>query len=404
MPTYIYKARDAAGKAVRDTMDAATKEELIDKLKKMGCMVTQVAESQPDIDMRSFFDKFKPVRAEDMIMFYVQLSNMISAGISILASLDALGAQIANKKLKECIGSVLRSVESGDSFSHALARYPRMFPKLFVNMTKAGEASGKLDTILVRYANYFEKQEDLKEKIKGALFYPMILLIAGIAVTLFVVTFVIPQFVEIFTKAGIALPTPTLILFKAGTAIKHFWYLIILFFITLVFAIRSYVNTDRGRLNLDRLKLDMPILGPLYRKSSLSRFARTLGTLTASGVPILEALDITKEVIGNEVLSRVIGNVRSAVEKGEKMSELLKISKEFPPDVVQMITVGEETGNLDEMLNKIADFYDMSLEYTIRKLTAVIEPLFLVIMGCLVGFIMASMLLPMFDMVRILRR
>lgn len=404
MPTYNYKARDAAGKAIRDTMEAAAKEELIDKLKKMGYMVTQVTEVQSGINMGSFFDKFKPVRAEDMIMFYVQLSNMISAGISILASLGALDAQIVNKKLKECVGSVSRSVEGGDGFSQALARHPRIFPKLFVNMAKAGEASGQLDTILVRYADYFEKQEDLKQKIKGALFYPMILLIAGIAVTLFVVTFVIPQFVEIFAKAGIALPTPTLILFKVGTAIKHFWYLIILFFIALVFAVRAYVNTDRGRLKLDRLKLNMPILGPLYRKSSLSNFARTLGTLTASGVLILEALDITKEVIGNEVLSRVIGNVRHAVEKGEKMSELLKISKEFPPDAVQMIAVGEETGNLDGMLNKIADFYDMSLEYTIKKLTTIIEPLFLVIMGCLVGFIMASMLLPMFDMVKTIQR
>lgn len=404
MPIYIYKARDATGKAVRDIMEAATKEELVDKLKKMGYMVTQVTESQPGIDMGSFFDKLKPIRAEDMIMFYVQLSNMIGAGISILASLDALGAQSANKKLKECIGSVLRSVEGGDGFSQALRRHPRIFPKLFTNMAKAGEASGKLDTILIRYADYFEKQEDLKEKIKGALFYPMLLLIAGIGVTLFVVTFVIPQFVEIFTKAGIALPTPTLILFKVGTAIKRFWYLIILFFAALVFALKAYVNTERGRLNSDRLKLDMPIIGPLYRKSALSRFARTLGTLTASGVPILEALDITKEVIGNEVLSRVIGNVRSAVEKGEKISELLKMSKEFPPDTVQMISVGEETGNLDGMLNKISDFYDLSLGYTIRKLTTVIEPVFLVIMGCLVGFIMASMLLPMFDMVKTIQR
>jgi len=404
MPIYTYKARDATGKAVRDTMEAATKEELINKLNKMGYMTTQVDEVKPGIKVGSLLDKFKPVGTGDMIMLYIQLSNMITAGISILASLYALNEQIENKKLKECVGSVLRSVEGGTSFSEALMRHPRIFPKLFVNMAKAGEASGKLDTILAQYADYFEKQEELKEKVKGALFYPMILLIAGIGVTLFVVTFVIPQFVQIFMKSNIALPMPTLILFKVGTAIKHFWYLIILFFIALVFALRFYTNTAKGRLNLDRFKLKMPILGPLFRKSALSGFARTLGTLTASGVPILESLDITREVTGNEVLGRIIGNVRSAVEKGDKISEPLKISGEFPPDAVQMIMVGEETGNLDGMLNKVADFYDMSLGHTIKKLTTLIEPLFLVIMGSLVGFIMASMLLPMFDMVKTIQK
>lgn len=404
MPTYTYKARDNTGKPVRGTMEAATKEELISKLRKMGYMTTQVTEALPGIKIESVFDNIMPIGTEDMIIFYVQLSNMVNAGIPILSSLDTLNKQLENKRLKEAVGSVSRSVEGGESLSQAFSRHPRIFPKLFVNMVKAGEASGKLDMVSARYAEYFEHQTDLQQKIKGALFYPMILLVAGIAVTLFIVTFIIPQFARIFMKTGIALPIPTLILFKIGEWIKSFWYVAVLLVIVVWLGIRYYVKTEKGRLNFDRFKLKLPVIGPLHRKASISGFTRTLGTLVASGVPILESLDITREVVGNEVLGRVIGNARSSVEKGQALAEPLKISEEFPPDAVQMISVGEETGNLDGMLNKIADFYDKSVGYTIKKLTTIIEPIFLVIMGAMVGFIMASMLLPIFDMIKILRR
>lgn len=403
MPIYLYKARDATGKPVKGTMEAATKEELVDKLHKMGYMTTQVAEALPGVKIGSLLDKIMPISSEAMIMFYIQLSNMINAGIPILTSLDMLHRQIENKRLKEAVGSVSRNVEAGDSLSQALARESRVFPKLFVNMVKAGEASGKLDMVCARYTEYFEHQQDLRQKIQGALFYPVILLIAGITVILFIITFVIPQFAEIFKKTGVALPLPTLILFKIGTGIKHFWHLGVISIVALWLAIRYYVKTDIGRLNFDRFKLKMPLFGPIHRKAAISGFAKTLATLTASGVPILESLDIVKEVVGNEVLGRVIGNVRNAAERGERIAEPLKISEEFPPDVIQMISVGEETGNLDGMLNKVADFYDLSLGYTIKKLTTIIEPLFLVIMGCMVGFIMASMLLPIFDMIKILK-
>ncbi len=403
MPTYTYKARDTTGKLVKGTMAAATKEELIDKLHEMGYMTTGVTEALPGIKVESLFKKIRPISAEDMIMFYIQFSNMLSVGIPILNSLNTLNRQIENKRLKEAVGSVSRSVEGGDSFSQALSRHPGVFPKLFVNMAKAGEASGKLDTVSTRYAEYFEHQTDLKQKIKGALFYPMILLIAGITVTLFIVTFVIPQFAQIFMKAGITLPLPTLILFKIGVGVKRFWYLGILLVIAIWLGIRFYIKTESGRFNFDRFKLKIPILGPLYRKAAISGFAKTLATLTASGVPILQSLDITKDVVGNVVLGRVIGNARSSVEKGQPLAEPLKISEEFPSDAVQMVSAGEETGNLDGMLNKVADFYDISIGYAIKKLTTILEPLFLVVMGIIVGFIMISMLLPIFDMVKMLR-
>ncbi len=403
MPTYSYKARDAAGKPVKGAMDGATKEEIIARLGKMGYMPTQVTESPAALKVESVFERFKRISTEDMVMFNVQLSNMINAGINLLTGLNTLNKQIENTRLKRALGDISRNVEAGDSFSVALSKHPRIFPSIFVNMVKAGETSGKLDTVLARYAEFFEYQADLRQKIKGALFYPMILLFAGIVVTLFIVTFVIPQFAEIFMKTGIRLPLPTLILYKIGTWIKDFWYFGILFIAIIWFAIGYYGRTARGKFILDRLKLRSPLIGPLSRKAAISRFTRTLSTLIASGVPILQSLDIANEVGGNEVLFRAITGVRKSVEKGERIAEPLKISGEFPPDTIQMISVGEETGNLDGMLDKISSFYDMSLGYIIKRLTSVIEPLFLVIMACMVGFIMASMLLPIFDMIKILR-
>lgn len=404
MPGYIYKARDSLGKAVKGTMEAANKTELIDKLHKMGYMTTGVSEVAEGMQIGSIFDKLKWISAGDMLMFYIQLSNMINAGITILMSLFTLSKQIENRRLKEAVGSVARQVEGGGFLSQAFALHPQIFSKLFVSMIEVGEESGKLDTVLLRYANFFEQQEDLKQKIKGAFFYPLILLLAGIAVTLFIVTFIIPQFAQIYLKAGIKLPIPTLIVYKIGLAIKHYWHLLIVFVIVILFGLRSYFRREGSALFIDRLKLRTPIIGPLYRKVAVSRFSRTLATLLGSGVPILKSLDITKEVAGNRVLAGVIANVRKSVEKGEHIAEPLKISEEFPADVVQMISVGEETGGLVEMLNKIANFYDMNIGYAVKKLTIVIEPLFLAVLGAMVGLIMASMLMPIFDMLKTLRR
>ena len=390
------------GKPVKGTMEAANRDELTEKLQRMEYMTTHISEVAPGVRIESIFERIKRISAEDMIIFNVQLANMINSGIPILVCLDTLDKQIENRTLRITVGNVKRNLESGDSFSQALTRHPRVFSKLFINMVKTGEASGKLDTVLTRFAEFTERQEELKQKIKGALFYPAILLFAGVAVTVFIVTFIIPQFAEIFMKVGIKLPVPTLILYRIGTAIKSYWYLVGLLFVIACICLKYYIRTEKGRFNFDRLKLKAPVLGPLFRKVAISRFARTLATLVSSGVSILVSLDITKEVLGNEVLSRVIANVRASVEKGEGIAESLKISGEFPQDTVQMISVGEETGNLEGMLNKISDFYNMSLGYTIKKLTTVLEPLFLVIMGSMVGFIMASMLLPMFDMMKVL--
>jgi type IV pilus assembly protein PilC len=384
-------------------MEAPDKAQLADKLRKMGYMVTKVSESKPGINIGAIFGKFMRIKSVDVLLFYIQLSNMINAGITILMSLSTLAKQVENRVLADTISNVARQIEGGSTLSEALALNPRVFTKLFVNMVKAGEASGNLDAVLMRYALFFEHQEDIKEKVKGAIFYPMILLCFGVAVMLFIVAFVIPQFAQIYTKAGVKLPIPTLIVYNTGLAIKNYWYLLSAFLIALYIAIKLYSRTHRGAVLIDELKLNLPIIGPLHRKVAISRFTRTLSTLLGSGVPILTSLDITKEVVGNKILENIIADVRRYVEKGERLAEPLKVSGEFPPDVVQMIYVGEESGGLDQMLEKIADFYDMTVNYAIKKLTTVIEPLFLIIMGVMVGIIMASMLLPIFDMVKTLR-
>ena len=384
-------------------MEAPSKTELVEKLQKMGFMTTKVTEAKPGLNVSSMLEKFKRIKSDDMLIFYIQLSNMITAGIPIMMSLSTLAKQADNKRLAGMIGNVARQVESGMSLSQAFASYPNTFPRLFVNMIRAGEASGNLDQVLMRYAGFFERQEDLKEKVKGALFYPMILMTAGISVMVIIVTFVIPQFAELYMKAGVKLPTPTLIVYNAGLIIKRYWYLLIIGAAAIAIGIKFYSTTKKGAYLVDTLKLRLPITGPLYKKVAIARFSRTLSTLLSSGVPILESLDITREVAGNEVLAQAITNIRTYVEKGERMTEPMKVSGEFPPDVIQMVSVGEETGNLDDMLNKIADFYDMTVNYAVKKLTTVIEPIFLVILGAMVGVIMASMLMPIFDMVKTIR-
>jgi len=405
MPSYTYKARDSAGNPVKGTLAAADREEVVEKLKKLGYTTTYLSEAGARLGAgaASILDRFQWISTGDRLIFYIQLSNMINAGISILASLSTLAKQIENKKLKATVADVAKRVEGGSSLSQAFAAHPAIFSRLFINMIKAGEASGSLDTVLLRYVMFFEKQEDLNQKVRGALFYPIILLCAGVTVSLFIVTFVIPQFAVVYAKSGVMLPIPTLIMLTIGTAIKRFWYLLILACAGIFMGIRYYAGTERGTHLIDTLKLKLPVVGPLYRKIVIARFARTLATVTGSGIPILTALDITKEVAGNIVIERVIENAQVYVEKGERIAEPLKMSGEFPEDVVQMVLVGEETGSLDKMLNKVADFYDMAVDYAVKKLTVVIEPFFLLILGGMVGLIMASMLLPIFDMAKTIR-
>jgi type IV pilus assembly protein PilC len=370
----------------------------------MGYAPVKITEVFAGLKLEQLEWNLRRIKTQDIVMFNIQLANMLDAGLSVISSLDTLQKQNENKRLSEVIGCVSRSVETGESFSQALAKHPRVFPNLLISMVKAAEAGGDLGGVLNRYAEFAEAQADLQRKIKEALYYPIILIVAATGVIVFIATVLIPKFVEIFTRAGISLPLPTIILHGIGTTVRQFWYVIILAGVLIVFGLRRYVRTKAGKFRFDRISLKLPILGPIVRKICISRFARTLSALVDSGVPILESLDIVSDVVNNQVLVRVIKQMRQSVEKGERLAESLKVSEEFPPDAVQMISVGEESGNLAKMLNKISDFYDRATGYSIKKLVASLEPILLLGMGAVVTFTMASMLLPMFNMVKLLRK
>jgi len=401
---FNYRARDNTGKLVRGALEAISQEDVAEKLQRMGYTPVTITKVFTGLKLEQLGWNFRRIKAQDIVMFNVQLANMLNAGLSVISSLDTLQKQNENKRLGEVIGCVSRSVEAGESFSQALAKHPRVFPNLLVSMVKAAEVGGDLGGVLNRYAEFAEAQADLQRKIKEALYYPIILIVAAIGVIVFIATVLIPKFVEIFNRAGISLPLPTIILYGMGTAIRQFWYLIILSGVLIVIGLRKYIRTKTGKFRFDKVSLKLPILGQVVRKICISRFARTLSTLVGSGVPILESLDIVSDVVNNQVLGRVIRQMRQSVEKGESLAESLKVSEEFPPDTVQMISVGEESGNLAGMLHKISDFYDRATGYSIKKMVASLEPILLLVMGAIVAFTMASMLLPMFNMVKVLRK
>ena len=403
MPDYLYKARDESGKLVKGVLEAASADEVGVKLRKMGYMAVSLSLAKKEIDLEGVLRNLRRINPQDLIVFNFQLANLLESGITLLISLRTIEAQTANKRLKNVLGEIWRAVESGSSFSESLSRHPRVFNKLFVNMVKAGEESGKLNDVLKKFAAFSEAKEELSQKIKGALFYPAILFIASIIVIVFIVTFIMPKFADLFLSAGLKLPLVTQILFSFGVIIKRYWYLIILGFCVVSWLAVKYTHTKTGKFQFDRLTLKIPVLGDLARKIYVSRFSRTLAVLLSSGVPVLRSLDITKEVIGNQVMAGVMANLKASVEQGERLSAPLRVSGEFPLDAVQMISAGEESGNLDGMLNKIADFYDTAVSYSLKKLTALIEPLLLAIMGAVVALIMASVLIPIFDMVKIIR-
>jgi len=403
LPDYLYKARDESGKLVKGVLEAASADEVGVKLRKMGFMAVSLSLAKKEIDLEGVLRNLRRINPQDLIVFNFQLANLLESGITLLISLRTIEAQTANKRLKNVLGEIWRAVESGSSFSESLSRHPKVFSKLFVNMVKAGEESGKLNDVLKKFAAFSEAKEELSQKIKGALFYPAILFIASIIVIVFIVTFIMPKFADLFLSAGLKLPLVTQILFSFGVIIKRYWYLIILGFCAVSWLAVKYTHTKTGKFQFDRLTLKIPVLGDLARKIYVSRFSRTLAVLLSSGVPVLRSLDITKEVIGNQVMAGVAANLKASVEQGERLSEPLRVSGEFPLDAVQMISAGEESGNLDGMLDKIADFYDTAVGYSLKKLTALIEPLLLAIMGAVVALIMASVLIPIFDMVKIIR-
>ncbi len=392
MASFTYTARDAKGTLKNATLEATSREEAIAQLKKQRLNVIKIDEA---------VKKKKPgkVSMRDIVIFTRQFSTMINAGLPLVQAMGILAEQSENPSLREITKQVVFDVESGNTVADALRKHPTAFSELYVNMVAAGEAGGILDTILMRLAVFMEKNDALVRKVKGAMIYPGVIMTVAAGAIIVLLLFVIPTFQRMFAEAGIPLPLPTQIVIKLSQLLQSYWYILIAAVAAGVWSLRKYYATDGGKLVIDKLMLKAPVLGDVLRKSAVSRFTRTLGTLIGSGVSILDGLEITAKTSGNRVIQDAIMESRSSIAGGETISAPLKKSQVFPPMVISMINVGEQTGGLDEMLTKIADFYDEEVDAAVSGLLALMEPVMIVFLGVVVGGMVVAMYLPIFDMV-----
>lgn len=396
MPTFVYSARPATGGDIQQgQVEVATKEDVLALLHKQKMIPVSVRQKEKGIQI-SFGTG---VSTRDIVIFTRQFATMINSGLPLVQSLDILAEQTENDRLRKIIQDVLYDVESGHTLADAMGKHPKVFTELFVNMVAAGEAGGILDTILLRLATFLEKNDALVRKIKGAMIYPAVIFsVAGMAVVILLL-FVIPTFQQMFDAAGIPLPLPTRVVIGMSAFLQGYWWALGAGIVAFIFLLRYTYGTDPGQLAIDRLLLSFPILGDLQRKAAVARFTRTLGTLVSSGVSILEGLEITAKTAGNRVIHDAVMGSRASIAGGETISGPLKESGVFPPMVVQMINVGEQTGGLDEMLTKIADFYDEEVDASVEALLAAMEPIMIVVLGVVVGGMIVAMYLPIFDMI-----
>jgi type IV pilus assembly protein PilC len=394
MPTFTYTARAVNGDLKSATIDAPSRDDVIKQLRQLRLNVVKIDEGTANRKKRG-----GSIKMRDIVIFTRQFSTMINAGLPLVQALDILAQQSENPALKDVTRQVVFDVESGNTLADAMRKHPKAFTELYVNMVAAGEAGGILDTILMRLAVFMEKNDALIRKVKGAMIYPAVIVsVAAIAITVLLI-FVIPTFQTMFESANIALPLPTRIVIGMSHALKSYWYVVLGAMIATFVSIKKYYQTPNGKLTIDRTLLKMPVLGDVLRKSAVSRFTRTLGTLISSGVSILDGLEITAKTSGNRVIQDAIMESRASIAGGETIAAPLKKSQVFPPMVISMIAVGEQTGGLDEMLSKIADFYDEEVDAAVSGLLALMEPLMIVFLGVVVGGMVVAMYLPIFDMV-----
>jgi type IV pilus assembly protein PilC len=395
MPNFRYVARNQAGQDVSGVLVAANQGVAVTQLRGENLTVLSV-EQEKARRLRLFGGPPRPrVKTEDMVVFTRQLATMISSGIPLLEALEILQEQVSDKGFKAVLGNVVERIRGGSDLSAALGEYPKLFPDIYVNMVKAGEASGQLDEILVRLAEYQEATAQLKREIKAAMTYPVISLVMVLGITIFLMVGIVPRFKEIFEGFGnLKLPGVTRFVLAVSLSMKHYFFFWFLGMIGLVILVVLYTRTEKGSRQWDWLKLKLPVFGTLFQKVALSRFSRTFATLLRSGVPILGALEIVAGTAGNRIVSSAVLSARENVRQGETLADPLAESPVFPPMVTRMIAIGERSGAMESLLEKISEFYDQQVQATVQSLTALIEPLMIAIMGVFVGGIVLSIFLP----------
>jgi type IV pilus assembly protein PilC len=397
MPVYQWKGHTKKGVLQKGEIEANDEGAVRLQLRRMQITPIKVKQKPKDLFENVQFLQPK-IKENDLVVFSRQFSTMIDAGLPLVQCLDILQSQQQNTTFKKTLKSIKEDVESGATFADALKKFPQVFDELFVNMIAAGEAGGILDVILNRLASYLEKVMKLKKKVKGAMTYPIIVLIVAVLVVAVIMVFVIPVFEEMFAGFGGALPVPTQIVVSMSKFVKNNVLYMIGAVIVLAIAFKRFYKTEKGKRVVDRLLLKIPVFGPLLRKVAVAKFTRTLGTLLSSGVSILEGLKIVAKTAGNKIVETAVFDVRSAISEGQTIAGPLSASGVFPSMVVQMIAVGESTGALDAMLGKIADFYDDEVDAAVSNLTAMIEPFMMVFLGVVVGGLIVAMYLPIFKM------
>ena len=400
MPVFAYKAKGVDGNVQAGTVDAGEQREAVERLRSQRLVILEINEQKPGLldPIKKFFKKKGEVTSKDLVLFSRQLSTLVSAGVPIVQGLGILESQAENPAFKEVLGAVKSDIESGLSISDALKKQPQAFPDLYCSMIKAGELGGILDTILERLTSYLENSEALKAKVKSAMMYPTVIILISSAVVIFLMVFVIPTFKTIFESFGAKLPMPTQILINISDAMKRYFILIIAAPILGFKGFKKWYATPFGQRWVDKQALRAPVAGVILKKVAVAKFTRTLGTLIKSGVPILQALDTVSSTAGNVIISEAILSSKESIREGGKLSDPLKKSGIFPNMVTSMISVGEETGSLDVMLSKIADFYDMEVDAAVKGLTSMMVPLVMCVLGVVIGAIVIAMFMPMFGM------
>jgi type IV pilus assembly protein PilC len=400
--SYQYKVRDRSGNLVTGTLIADNERLVLERLREMGFTPIEVGKEKKGLNLEINIRPAK-IKLKEVAIFSRQFATMVNSGLPILRALSILSDQVSNKELAKILTAVRNDVEQGASLSAAMAKFPKAFNDLYIAMVKSGETGGMLDDVLLRLSDVLEREVHLRQKIKSAMTYPVAVVALVVLIMSAMLLFVVPQFKSIYSQLGGTLPLPTRVLLMASDAMKKYWYIVIMLAFAARFFFRRYKKTPAGRATLDGLKLKIPIFGSLFHKTALSRFSSTAGMLMRSGVPILQALDIVADTVNNRVMSKAVVDVQSSVRSGESIAKPLSKHPVFPPMVVQMLAVGEETGQVDVMLEKVAKFYDQEVEASVDALTSLIEPLLIAIIGGAVGAAVIALYMPMFNIIKLIQ-
>ncbi len=405
MPVFNYKARDRQGQMYTATVEASDEMEVASSLRAMAYSVISIDQQSGDnLRIPGFLRRITRPSLVDIIFFSRQLASLLKSGIPILTALTSIAEQTRDKNLKGVIDAVAKDVGSGVSFSEALSRHPDIFSEIFTGTVKVGETAGMLDQAMERLSQLNARELEIRTSIRSAMAYPILLVVVAVIVMTFLLVNIIPKFVVIFEAYEARLPLPTLVLLWISSFAQRFWFPAAFGAIISTFIMRGYFRTDKGRYKLDMFLLRFPFFGELYLKVIVARFCRTLSAMIRSGVPMLEALYVSGNTVGNTVIRKVVDSVRTAVTQGQSLAEPFRTSGIFPPTVVQMIALGQKSGKLDDMLQEVASSYDQEVDYTIKNITTTLEPVLLLIMGAMVAFIALSILLPIFNLVKVFRR